>query len=165
MQKPFNNFTLFLLEIYTKHLKSFLFYLVFLLICFLIFQHGDLFHTSISSYALLNGHFADFYDYNKIIVGRNDYYILMYIIFAIWNIPLKLLGYCISKPIFLTPIELIWTKLLLVILFFLTVYIIYKIANLISNNTKKSNYISYIFATSPIAIFDVFIFGQYDIST
>src|SRR5476651_2579914 len=67
-------------------------YTLLLGFCFLIFQQGDLFHTSTSSYAYLEGHFIDFYDYNKKVVGGNDYYALIYIIFAIWNIPLKIFG-------------------------------------------------------------------------
>lgn len=141
-------------------------YSFMLISCFLLFQQGDLFHTSTSSYAYLEGHFFDFYDYNKSIVGGNDYYALMYIIFAIWNIPLKLLGltHDVSQGILLTPIELLWTKLLLVIFFFGTTYILFKITKLISNgNFVSSRKIAMMFATSPIAIFAVFIFGQYDI--
>lgn len=142
-------------------------YIVTLAICFLIFQQGDLFHTSTSSYAYLEGHFLDFYDYNKPIVKQNDYYALMYIIFAIWNIPLKVFGLMHDTTAFgltLTPIELFWTKLLLVTFYFGTTYIIYKISELIITSRQKSaKLISIIFATSPIAIFCVFIFGQYDI--
>ena len=149
-----------------KRLIAYILYISLLAFCFLILQQGDLFHTSTSSYAYLQGHFTDFYDYNKIIVGGNDYYALIYIIFAIWNIPLKIFGlmHNTANGITLNPIELFWAKSLIVIFFFATAYIIYKIAKLITEeNNNKAKWIAAIFATSPIAIFAVFIFGQYDI--
>jgi hypothetical protein len=44
--------------------------------CYVLFQQKDLFHTSSSSYAYLNGHITDFYDYNnKIILGEDPFYL------------------------------------------------------------------------------------------
>lgn len=145
---------------------NFLSYIIILAICYFLFQHGDLFHTSSSSYAYLNGHFSDFYDYNANYVGRNDYLPLIYIIFAIWNIPLKIFGLMhdvASIGIPINAIELLWTKFLLVIFFSATIFVIYKIGKVISSESQKAKYIAIIFATSPIAIFSVFIFGGYDI--
>lgn len=141
-------------------------YFGLLLFCFLFSQQGDLFHTSSSSYAYLNGHITDFYDYNKPLVDGNDYLPLMYIIFAIWNLPLKILGLTHDVEtygIWLNIPELIWTKLLLVVFYFASAYIMYKICRYITNDEDNSKIISIIFITSPIAIFAVFIFGQYDI--
>lgn len=149
-----------------RKLIAFVLYIALLMFCFLTFQHVDLFHTSSSSYAYLKGHFIDFYDYNKKVIGGNDYYALMYIIFAIWNIPLKIFGlmHNTANGLVLSPIELFWTKMLLVVFFFATVKVIYNIAKLILNEkSNKAKWIAAIFATSPIAIFAVFIFGQYDI--
>lgn len=155
-------------KILPKNIKTTYIFLYFglLLLCFLLFQHGDLFHTSSSSYAYLKGHFTDFYDYNKTLVSGNDYLPLLYIIFAIWNLPLKLLGLThdvAANGVLLSIPELIWTKLLLVVFYFASAYVIYKISRHITNNSDNSKIISIIFATSPIAIFAVFIFGQYDI--
>ena len=150
-------------------LALFVFYVIMLGFCYLVFQQSDLMQTSTSSYAYLRGHFLDFYNYNKKIVGGDDYYALMYIIFAIWNIPLKILGFMHSNSqgILLDGRELLWTKLLLVVFFFATAYATYKVAELIlkdkSNKAEKAKLIGMIFATSPIAIFIVFCFGQYDI--
>ena len=146
-------------------------YLSVLLFLFFTFQHGDLFHTSISSYGYLNGHFLDFYSYNKEIATRNDYFPLIYIIFAIWNIPLKILGLVEYNNSFelgsriekITKVEIFWTKSLLVLSFFIVGVIIYNIAFEITKNKKTSLYSSIVFLTSPISIFAIFIFGQYDI--
>ena len=145
-----------------------LFYFLILIICFLFFNQGDLNHTVRSSYALLNGHILDFYDYNKAIVGENNYLPILYIIFAIWNIPIYCLGLTSdlsNGPMFLNTVELVWSKLLLTLFFAGTIYVLNKCAELLSDNkpNKNSSIHSALFATSPIAIFAVFIFSQYDI--
>lgn len=142
------------------------FYLFILILCFLLFQQGDLAHTTTSSYAYLNGHFADFYDYNQKPMGRNDYLPLLYVIFALWNVPLYLFG-LLSSPEFwrqLSAIEIAWAKLLLVFFFFAATKVLAKISEIIAddNGEVKASAAS-IFATAPIAIFVVFIFSQYDI--
>ena len=62
---------------------DFLGYMGVITACFLLFQHPDLFHTSASSYSYLNGHVADFYDYNGFYIpgGGDQYLPLIYIIF------------------------------------------------------------------------------------
>jgi hypothetical protein len=134
--------------------------------CYLLFQQADLFYTSSSSYAYLKGHIIDFYDYNSQIVSKGGYLPLIYIIFAIWNIPLKLLGLAhdvAMSGLTLNIVELAWTKFLIVVFYFATTYIIYVIVKIITGQSQKAKYIAVIFATSPIAVFAAFIFGQYDI--
>lgn len=138
------------------------------LMCFLLFQQTDLYHTSASSYAYLNGHFLDFYDYNKPIVGINAYFPIIYAIFALWNLPLQLLGLTTDVVAqghtALSVIEIIWAKLLLVIFFFATAILTYKSAMIVTEGKKVQAQLSAaLFATAPIGIFAVFIFGQYDI--
>lgn len=146
------------------------FYLLSLALCFLVFQQGDLIHTYTSSYAYLNGHFIDFYDFNKVYMERNDYLPVMYIVFALWGLPLKVLG-LISSPDVVgvnwvnpSPIEIFWFKLLLALLFFGCTFLVHRIGKLICPE-QPHNSLSpgLLFATSPIAIFAVFIFSQYDV--
>lgn len=142
------------------------FYLFILTLCFLLFQQGDLAHTTTSSYAYLNGHFADFYDYNQKAMGRNDYLPLLYVIFAIWNIPLYLFGLLSPPELWkqLSAIEIAWAKLLLVLFFFASANVLAKISEIIAeDNGAVKTSVASIFATAPIAIFVVFIFSQYDI--
>ena len=92
----------------------------------------------------------------------------IYGIFAIWNLPLYFLG-LLPSPDFVGPsrliVQIFWSKLLLVIFYFLPV----KILSLISRGIRQCNsLVSYrpvaiLFATSPIAVLVVFAFGQYDI--
>jgi hypothetical protein len=146
-----------------------------LLVCFLLFQQGDLTHTTKSSYAYINGNYLNFYDYNKLYIGGNDYLPLIYVIFAIWNIPLYFFGVTVSPLNFgdstvpvlsvSSPLLLIaWAKILLVVFFFGSVKIISKISEILAEDVAVEHpYGPSIFATSPIAIFVIFIFSQYDI--
>ena len=149
-------------------------YLVITIICFLFFLQADIIHTATSSYAYLNGHIQDFYDYNKVYMGGNDYLPLMYIIFAIWNIPIHFLGFTTTPELnhfqwnLLTqpslPIELAWWKTLLAVFYIGSIMMMAKITKLIQTDTKfELSLISTVFATSPFVIFAVFIFSGYDI--
>jgi hypothetical protein len=148
-------------------------YALSLTLCFLLFKQSDLTHTNSSSFAYLHGHFWDFYEYNKTRMGDNNYLPIFYWIFALWNLPLKLLGLIpeVTSVTWLHPttIQTIWSKLLLVIFFFGSVNLVGKIADQIVSTTKVGNPASsyltpkLLFATSPIAIFSVFIFSGYDI--
>jgi hypothetical protein len=135
--------------------------------CYVLFQQTDLFHTSSTSYGYLNGHVTDFYDYNNQLVSGWEYYLpLIYALFAIWNIPLKLFGLMhdvATSGITLSIPELAWSKLLIVIFYFATAYVIFLIAKSISGQSQKAKYVAVIFATSPIAIFGSFMMGEYDI--
>jgi len=147
-------------------------YGISLALCFLLFKQSDLTHTNSSSFAYLYGHFWDFYDYNQSRLGDNNYLPIFYWIFAIWNIPLKLLGLIpeVTKDTWMHPtvIQTIWSKLLLVIFFFASVRLVRKISEQIFSqrsgaNPNYLNLPTLLFASSPIAIFAIFIFGGYDI--
>ena len=91
---------------------------------------------------------------------------LVYLLFALWNIPLKLFGLMhdpVVSGITLSIPELAWTKLLIAVFYFATAYVLFLIGKTLSGESQKAKYIAVIFATSPIAIFAAFIFGQYDI--
>jgi len=153
-------------------------YIIILLISILLFQQGDLSHTFVSSYAYMQGHFSDFYEYNQKYLSGNDYLPIIYWIFAIWSAPLFFLDLATSADtlhhlaqingnsplIHVTAIEILWFKMLLGIFFVATSYFIGKISEIINievNPSKKI--IQVIFITSPLAIFPIFIFSQYDI--
>lgn len=144
-----------------------------LALCFLLFKQSDLTHTNASSFAYLYGHFWDFYDYNSNRMGDNNYLPIFYWFFAIWNIPLKLLGFIpeVTSETWMqaTVIQTVWSKLLLAIFFFAAVNIVGRIAKQVyatqvsDQGIQKENLPKLLFATSPIAIFAVFIFSGYDI--
>jgi len=148
-------------------------YGISLALCFLLFKQSDLTLTNNASFAYLYGHFSDFYDYNRPLFTGNNYLPVFYWIFALWNIPLKLLGFApeITSQTWMlsTPIQTIWSKLLLAICFYSSIKMVGEISEQISKEfippKSSPEYISpkYLFASSPIAIFAVFIFSGYDI--
>ncbi|QHI97917.1 hypothetical protein GT347_07860 [Xylophilus rhododendri] len=143
-------------------------YVACVLICALLFQQPDLFHTTASSYAYLTGHFVDFYDYNQGIVARNDYLPIIYVIFAIWMLPWHILGAAGDVGhlgmMSLSTGEILWAKSLLAVAFAIVAAGVYRCALLLAEGTRDAARLATVaFATSPIAIFAVFIFGQYDV--
>ena len=141
------------------------------LFCFISFQQGDIYHTVLSSYTYLSGHILDFYSYNTTLpfIKFNNYMPSTYILFALWNIPLKLFfGITYEKT--LENIDLlryvIWYNKILTSLFYIaSIFIVYKISKKLNFSKNKSKATAYLWATTPIAIFSQFIFGQYDIFT
>ncbi len=143
-------------------------YIIFALmavICFFSFQHGDILHTAGSSFGYLDGHFFDFYDYNTQYGIWDSYMPSSYWMFAVWNIPLKVLGIVPHPTQVVSVGVLMWYKLLPVTLYMISGYFIYKICMEIGMGSKKSKICTYAFYTTPIGFFSQFIFGQYDIFT
>ena len=143
-------------------------YIIFMSIgvfCFFVFEHGDILHTGGSSFAYLNGHILDFYDYNVAYMEGNAYLPSSYILFAIWNIPIRLLG-LMTVPSFAAPYGvLMWYKLLPTLVYLGTGFLVYKIAMEFEFGSLKSKISAFVFLTTPIGFYSQFIFGQYDIFT
>lgn len=153
--------------------KDILFCLGISLICVLFFCHRDLLITAersvgyIQSWNILDNvtHFYSNSLKNLGDLGAN-YLPTTFIIFAIWNIPLKILN--------LTPHYLrdwgipftLWNKILPVMVFILCGYLIYKIClEEFDFSENKSKLAMFLFVSSPISFFSQFIFCQYDIFT
>ena len=136
--------------------------LIFLYLFFGFCSIDDIRHTVTSSYAILNGHFRDFYAFNKTIpsIAGNDYEIPVYLLFALWNIPVKLAGLAIPEifPIYV----MLYNKLLISILYLLCAYFVYKISNLFFLDRRTSLFTAAVFVLSPIALYSPLIYTQYD---
>lgn len=161
-------------------IKKWMIFLVigFSVIIFFLFQQTDLIHTNVSSLAYLDGHIIDFYDYNQKVVGGNNYLPSTYILFAIWNIPIKFTG-CFNSdfaqqqlllmqnippnyPFTCTGLSLFWAKLLPVLVYFANAYIVFLIMSALLVTRKQPIQTAILWFTTPIAFFSQFIFGQYD---
>jgi hypothetical protein len=139
-------------------------YIVIIFACFLLFNQGDLNHTVRSSYAFLNGHIDDFYDYNKVAMGGNNYLPLIYIIFAVWFYPFHLAhltSFMNKEFLYLSPLEILWAKMLLALIFFACSRLVFMCSEVVGGD--DANYYKRLYITSPLAIFSVFIFSQYDV--
>lgn len=144
-------------------------YIVFAVIaiaCYVTFQQGDIMHTAGSSYGYLQGHILDYYDWVAHEYNIWDSYMpSTYIMFAIWNIPVKLFGIVTEPERFAAFPVIMWYKLLPVSMYVASGYIIYRIAAVIGMGDRKSRLCAYAFLTAPIGFFSQFMFGQYDIFT
>ena len=141
-------------------------YAILAIFCFLSMQHPDLLHTGGSSFALLRGHILDFYEYNAQYFGGNNYMISTYILFAIWNIPLQLLGQ-VKIPTMDVPYwVMLWYKLLPTLFFLFSAVLVYQICKKFEKQAGvDAKWGAYIFLSTPVAFFSQYIFGQYDVFT
>lgn len=123
----------------------------------------DLAHTSNCSLAYLYGHISDFYDYNVNVRGAETivYYPTIYIFYAIWNIPLRIMG--------ITAITgndaglLIWEKGLGLLFLFIIYCLTYKLVIKITHNAIfASNSLCVLLAGIPIFLLFEFAWGLYD---
>lgn len=131
----------------------------------LLWGHMDLNFTVGSSYGYLFGHILDFYDYNYPFWTNNDYFPTTYIVFAIWMAPVKaIVSPGVQNMLSLSPAELIWARILLLLLFWATFYVITLIAKeLFPNKPRTQLTVKIAFLVSPFAAFAFNMHGQYDI--
>ena len=133
--------------------------------CHLIFQQPDITHTAGASFAYLNGHITDFYSYTNGTIGGCMYMPTTYIIFAIWNLPLKLLGIHSEVTMAHTFGVLMWYTLLPILFYMGVTYLMWKVAREVGFGEKQARAAAYGFAASPLAFYSQFIFCQYDSMT
>lgn len=136
---------------------------VLAVICYLCFVQGDIKHTAGCSVGYLNGHIFDFYDYCATFDIHPSYMPSIYILFAIWNIPMRLFGFLSVPTDQISTIATLWSKLLPCLVYVASGYLIYLISKEIGMGSKKSKLCVFACLTMPIAFYGQFIFGQYDI--
>lgn len=138
-----------------------------LLGCFFSFFQDDIYITGSNSLNYLFGNPLDFYDNCKKIQGHGllavaNYPPSIFIIFASWLYPFKLLG-LIKSPLYF-PIYLVyWLKILTSIVYVATGFVFYRVSQIYIHNKNWGNYVTWLWLTTPLAIFSQFIFSQYDI--
>lgn len=133
------------------------------LICFFCFQQRDLLHTVGCSVGYLNGHILDFYDYCGTYDIHPSYMPTVYMLFAVWNIPMRLLGFLSIPTEDISLVAAMWSKLLPCLVYLISGFLIFKICLEIGMGEKKSKYCAVACLTMPVAFYTQFIFGQYDI--
>ena len=146
-----------------------------LLSCFLLFNHSDLLATSTHGRMLLDnifqGKFFSFYDITNSVETHTVpavYLIPIYLIFAIWTIPVKIVYFIFgiqswgNEPLNMGYTTLMWYKLLEVSFTLLTGVVLYKIGKLLEMDSQKRKWMLFVFLATPIVVFSSFIMGQYD---
>jgi hypothetical protein len=132
--------------------------------CFFSFQHPDLHHTIGCSLAYLEPHVRTFYDYNKAWYGAANYLPSTYVVYALWGLPLKVLGLLPAPGASMVGVQF-WYKLLNGLFFAGSAGVLRSIGLRLGLGRLQANVLTATYAASPIACFSVFIFGQYDIIT
>lgn len=154
MKKRYINFDLFM-------------YCFLLFVCFLLFTQKDIIITGNNSRILLNGHIADFYSACKDFMGGYgaNYMPSTFILFAIWNLPVRLLAGPLVSGASVSIFQIYWYKLLPCVFFFLTVMQLRKLCGILGLSKEKTFFVCSAFMTAPFALYSQFIFCQYDIFT
>lgn len=146
------------------------FYSLFVIITFLSFIHSDLIHTSISSNTLYITNFGNFYDLNKSILGESSYLPLIYFIFAIWHLPLKIFGVNLIDVLNpnVTEILTFGSKEKIIFLydkFLIIIFFIFSSQSFknITQELKIKNFNVLFTLSAPLVFFSIVLFGGYDI--
>lgn len=138
------------------------------IIGFLFFCHQDILITAGHSIEYLNGHVTDFYSACKNTDGEYtaNYLPSTFIVFAIWNIPMKLFGLVPSQFGDWNIPFMMWNKILPTAAYFVSGILIYKLCkDRFGFDNKKSALTMFLTFTTPMAFFTQFLFCQYDIFT
>ncbi|MBQ9910396.1 MAG: hypothetical protein IJM50_02755 [Lachnospiraceae bacterium] len=139
--------------------------------CFFGYEMAvDLYHTAGCSYGLLNGHILDFYDYvaaNGVGVDGSaglhaSYLPTIYILFAIWNLPMKLFGAVTMPTAMLGFIPIMWAKILPCLFYVAGGFVVFLIAKELGMGETKSKVCMFAYLTVPAALLSQFLFGQYE---
>jgi hypothetical protein len=141
-----------------------IFYFLILILCYFTFNHADILYPGGSSFVYLNGHIRDFYTVNKELMGGAAYFPSIYILYAIWNIPIKLFG-IVTQATLNVGYVIFWYKLLTTLFFAGSACFLYKIGRVVGLKNTNSMLLTMIWISSPILFFGQFIFGQCDIIT
>ena len=136
--------------------------------CFLLFCHEDILITANHSYAFLQGRITDFYSacHEMTDLYSANYLPLTFLVFAIWNIPLKLLGLGPQSWGDWSLVYTYWNKLLPVLFFFASAMLVVRLCrDRFGMKQEKAQLIGFLFLTMPVGFFSQFLFCQYDILT
>jgi len=145
-------------------------YLLAIALQFLVFSHGDLIWTVVNSYAYLDGHILDFYGYNASRGVIAAYLPLLYVIFAVWMAPVKLLLSPAAPVGVFTGIgelsswEIAWAKLLILIVFLISAHLLKLIAReAFPGRPQAQRNATIAYLLSPFAAFSFNVFSGYDV--
>lgn len=142
--------------------------LTFIILAGLFFTcvHSDVKLTGNRSF-LMYRHFTDFYQASYEQSGGYwaNYLPSTFIAYAIWNLPLYLTGHAPEAILTNSFVNLMWYKLLPVIIYFITAQLMYRIGRKLGFGEKKALLCKFAFLVFPMGVFSQFIFSQYDIFT
>lgn len=143
-------------------------FVVSAIISYVFFCHPDILVTAGHSIEYLNGNILNFYSACTEVDGDYcaNYLPSTFVVFAIWNIPIKLLGLAPEYIGDWSVAFAMWNKLLPTIFFLLSGWVLKKlVSERFGFDNKKANLTVFLMFTAPTAFFSQFLFCQYDIFT
>lgn len=120
---------------------------------------------------LISGRIGNFYELS-IMKLSSSYYsaeqgagypFLTYVIMAIWNFPIWIVGKVARKVVVETFFAKVWIKMMLLLAYLLSVDLIYRIIRKINENKKDAILGAFFFASSLLIFMDTFVVSQIDI--
>lgn len=137
-------------------------------VAYVFFCHQDILITAGHSIEYLNGHITDFYTACKKVDGvyAANYLPSTFIVFAVWNIPMKLFGLIPGDFGDWNVAFMLWNKLLPTVAYFVCGFVLYRLCvDRLNFDRKKAALTMLLGLSAPTAFFTQFIFCQYDVFT
>jgi hypothetical protein len=133
--------------------------------CFISFAQSDLMVTGNRSWLFYESGIRGFYGASfqwTGLLGAN-YMPTTFWLFALWNYPLKLLGFDMPAHADVSNLSYImWYKLLPVLFYIASAYLLFVIARQIGMSKARAKVCMFSFLSMPLAFFSQLIFSQYD---
>ena len=141
---------------------------ILVLICaFVFFLYFDFINTVDNANVLLNaikhGKIMDFYDLTVKQSQTNfaaNYNFPIYVLFAIWQLPVFFVTKKLGMNYLETPICMLWSKILLLLFAVLSAYYIYKIVYLCCKKKKNGRLAVFLYLSSGYVFYSIFVCGQ-----
>ncbi len=150
--------------------------ILFAFLFLISYTYGDIIITTRHSMrlwdCLFQGRFLDFYHYNSCVLPQNSvfntpqsaaYDFTIYLIFAVWNLPLWILEKLTQIPATDNFFCLIWPKLLLVFAALLSAKSIRRIARLLDLGELAERWAPFVWCSSALVCSSLLMISQYDI--
>ena len=141
------------------------------LVSFFFMSHPDLWETANHSYVFLeclfSGQFIDFY--NVVAAHNNGYYyinganynVFIYIIFALWELPVFLFNRIADLPL-VESFIILWAKAVCAGFFAGCGYMVMRLAQKLGLTKERAMLTAAFFLFNPVAFFSPMVMGQYD---
>ena len=157
------------IEFNKKSIKWILLIVVFF-VSSVLFMYQDMLNTvdntNIFMKSVFEGKFLDFYEIS-VEQAQTDYAanygIFIYIILAIWLLPMVAVLKVLGMESILFTLELFWAKMFIVLMTILSAYLIYKIVLFCTNKKEKASLGVFLFLSSMMVFYPVFVLVQLDI--
>ncbi|WP_346692370.1 hypothetical protein, partial [Coprobacter fastidiosus] len=144
--------------------------IILLMVTTLFFLYGDVLATIEHSFNFLDSVFSGkFLDFYQVAIDHSSfghpavYEFPIYIVFAIWNLPIYLINKAMPFDYLNSFPCLLWSKLMIVFFVLLAVKVLIKIGEELNISKEHCKWVAFFFLTASTVIIPAFMLVQYDI--